>query len=89
MSSHDSAPEPADGEQDFGLTELLAGVMFIAIGGLALFLGRGYPMGSALDMGPGYIPRIVAFGLIGMGAIGVVRGVLRVTGAGSACRSGR
>lgn len=78
MSSQDGAtPDPADGdEQDSGLTELLAGLMFIAFGGLALFLGRFYPMGSALDMGPGYIPRVVAFSLIGMGAIGVVRAVL-------------
>src|SRR6478752_10449860 len=78
MSSQDGAtPEPADDDgQDSGLTELLAGLMFIAIGGLALYLGHDYKMGTALDMGPGYIPRLVAFGLIGMGAIGVVRGVL-------------
>lgn len=77
MSNQDRAPDPGhDDEGDSGLTELLAGVMFIAIGALALFIGGGYPMGTALDMGPGYIPRIVAFGLIGMGLIGVARGLL-------------
>lgn len=67
---------PAQDNADSGLTELLAGVMFIGIGVLALFLGRDYPMGSALDMGPGYIPRIIAVALVGLGAIGVVRGIL-------------
>lgn len=78
MSSGDNAtPDPANGDdEDSGLTELLAGVTFIAIGAFALFIGRLYPMGTALDMGPGYIPRIVAFGLIGMGLIGVVRGIV-------------
>ncbi len=73
----DASPGLPDTEtEDSGLTELLAGLMFIAIGGLALFLGRDYPIGTALDMGPGYIPRVVSFGLMGMGAIGVVRGAL-------------
>jgi hypothetical protein len=73
----DAPPGLPDTEtEDSGLTELLAGLMFIVIGALALFLGRDYPIGTALDMGPGYIPRVVSFGLIGMGTIGVVRGIL-------------
>jgi hypothetical protein len=82
MSGHDNVqPDdplgpPDDDAEDSGLVELLAGAMFIAFGALALFLGSGYKLGSALDMGPGYIPRLVAFALIGMGAVGVVRGVL-------------
>lgn len=73
-------PEAPPEDDDSGRTELLAGVMFVAIGALALFIGHDYPMGTALDMGPGYIPRIVAIALIGMGAIGVVRGFIRYGG---------
>lgn len=32
------------------------GILFLAIGALAIFLSRDYTMGNALDMGPGYFP---------------------------------
>ncbi|WP_439499989.1 tripartite tricarboxylate transporter TctB family protein [Bosea sp. (in: a-proteobacteria)] len=67
-------PQPEADDPAEGMIELLAGLLFAAIGGLALYLGRLYPAGSALDMGPGYLPRLVAFGLVGIGAIGIVRG---------------
>ncbi len=49
--------------------DLLAGLIFIAIGAVGLWLGRVLETGEASAMGPGYMPRIVA-GLvlaIGMG----------------------
>ena len=71
-------PLQAEPERDpaAGMTELLASLMFAATGALALYLGRNYPAGSALDMGPGYLPRLIAFGLIGIGLIGLVRAAL-------------
>lgn len=32
------------------------GVLFVALGALAIYLSRDYAMGDALDMGPGYFP---------------------------------
>ncbi len=39
--------------------DVWAGVMFIAIGAAAMFIARDYRFGSALQMGPGYFPRIL------------------------------
>jgi len=44
------------------------GLFFIGLGALAIYLARDYPMGSALQMGPGYFPMwlggiIMAFGV--------------------------
>lgn len=36
-----------------------AGVMFIAIGALAIFIARGYAFGTTLRMGPGYFPSVL------------------------------
>lgn len=55
-------------------SDLAAGLMFGALGLAALFIGRNYPAGSSLDMGPGYIPRAVAAGLLGIGLMLVVKG---------------
>ena len=33
-----------------------SGLFFIALGVLAIYLSRDYPMGSALQPGPGYFP---------------------------------
>jgi putative tricarboxylic transport membrane protein len=43
----------------------LSGLMFLGIGGVAIFMAQDYPMGSALRMGPGYFP-IVLGGLMGL-----------------------
>ncbi|HEX2825799.1 MAG TPA: tripartite tricarboxylate transporter TctB family protein [Burkholderiales bacterium] len=59
-----------------------AGLMFIGFGILAIFVARGYPMGSAMRMGPGYFPTY-------LGAISVVLGAIltgrsyRVDGEGT------
>ncbi|WP_306223504.1 tripartite tricarboxylate transporter TctB family protein [Bosea beijingensis] len=54
--------------------DLAAGLLFAVFGLLALFIGRDYPAGSSLDMGPGYIPRAVAAGLLVIGLLLAVRG---------------
>lgn len=55
-------------------SDLAAGLMFGLMGLLALFIGRNYPAGSSLDMGPGYIPRAVAAGLLGTGFLLAIKG---------------
>lgn len=64
-----SGPEPANAGSD-----LAAGLIFGALGFAALFIGRGYPAGSSMDMGPGYIPRAVAAGLLGIGLLLAIKG---------------
>ena len=45
------------------------GILFIALGGLAIYLSRGYEMGSALRMGPGYFPTWLGGILMGFGVV--------------------
>jgi hypothetical protein len=52
------------GEQDFA-----TGLMFIAIGAAALWVGADYAMGTAQRPGTGVLPRILAWCLIGTGAL--------------------
>lgn len=48
----------------------------MAFGLAAVIIGRDYPMGTAVRMGPGYFPTILGWILIVMGAILVFRGVV-------------
>jgi len=43
--------------------------MFIAFGLFGLYLGKAYPMGTSLRMGPGYLPTVLCWILIALGAI--------------------
>ena len=51
--------------------------MFICFGALGLWFGRGLATGSAQEMGPGYAPALVCWGMVLIGAIVLVRSVLR------------
>lgn len=46
-----------------------SGIFFIALGVLAIYLSRDYPMGSALQPGPGYFPTWLGGIMIGFGAV--------------------
>jgi hypothetical protein len=52
--------------------DLWAGVVFVAIGVAALVLGRDLDVGSAADMGEGYVPWAMAIALIALGTLIVV-----------------
>lgn len=56
--------------------DVAAGLMFIGFGTLGLYLARNYPIGTALRMEPGYVPRLLCWGMIGMGVIIAARGLL-------------
>jgi hypothetical protein len=58
------------------LKDLLAGLVFVAFG-LAFAIGaRNYGMGSALRMGPGYVPVALGGALVLLGVVIGVKGVL-------------
>lgn len=54
-------------------TDLLTGVLFLALGAFALIYGSRYPLGTAARMGPGYYPLLASSGLILLGLVLVVR----------------
>jgi hypothetical protein len=54
-----------------------AGLMFICLGALGLWFGRGLAVGSAQEMGPGYAPGLISWGMVLVGAIALVRSLLR------------
>src|SRR5712691_11538807 len=58
-----------------GRKNVLAGLMFIGIAALGLWLSRNYPIGTALRMGTGYVPRLLCWILIGLGAVVLVQGL--------------
>ena len=53
--------------------DLLAALLFIAIGAFALVGARAYPVGTAMQMGPGYFPVALGWLLIALGALVGVR----------------
>ncbi|MFL6567193.1 MAG: tripartite tricarboxylate transporter TctB family protein [Burkholderiales bacterium] len=57
--------------------DILAGALFVVIGALALLGGRGYPVGSAMRMGPGYFPVVLGWLLIALGALVGLRAARR------------
>jgi putative tricarboxylic transport membrane protein len=55
--------------------DVLAGLLFVSVALLGLWLSRDYPIGTALRMGTGYVPRLLCWILLGLGAIVLVQGV--------------
>jgi hypothetical protein len=55
--------------------DVLAGLLFITVAALGLWLSRDYPIGTALRMGTGYVPRLLCWLLLGLGAIVLVQGL--------------
>jgi putative tricarboxylic transport membrane protein len=59
-----------------GAQDLLCGLLFVLIGAAGLWIGRDYPMGTSLRLGTGVFPRLLCWGLVGVGAIVMARGLL-------------
>ncbi len=49
--------------------DFLSGVLFIAFGVAALWFGRNLALGTAVRMGPGYVPHMLAYIMLGLGFI--------------------
>ena len=66
---------------------VLAGLMFMGVAVAALWISRDYPIGTALRMGTGYVPRLLCWILLGLGALVLLQG-LRDARAGQRLTSG-
>jgi putative tricarboxylic transport membrane protein len=55
--------------------DVLAGLMFMAIAVLGLWLSRNYPIGTALRMGTGYVPRLLCWILLVLGGLVLIQGL--------------
>jgi hypothetical protein len=55
--------------------DVLSGLLFIAIATFGLWISRDYPVGTSLRMGTGYVPRLLCWVLLGLGAIVMVQGL--------------
>lgn len=53
-----------------------SGLMFIGFGVLALTMGGKLAIGTAVRMGPGYVPRMLSYILIGLGIAILVRVII-------------
>ncbi len=56
--------------------DFLSGAMFIGFGLLALYYGQNLAIGTPVRMGPGYVPRMLALIMMGLGAIICVVGLV-------------
>lgn len=52
------------------------GLIYIAFGAAALWIGADYRLGTAGRMGPGYFPKVLAWLLLILGAVSLVRSVM-------------
>lgn len=55
--------------------DFLAGLLMIVIGAIAFYMALDYPFGSALRMGPGYFPRVLAGMFMAFGIFVGLRGL--------------
>ncbi|MDO8533325.1 MAG: tripartite tricarboxylate transporter TctB family protein [Xanthobacteraceae bacterium] len=54
---------------------VLSGLLFIAVAAAGLWVSRNYPIGTALRMGTGYVPRLLLWILLLLGVIVMVMGL--------------
>src|SRR5476649_1197318 len=55
--------------------DVLSGLLFIAIAAFGLWASRNYPVGTALRMGTGYMPRLLCWVLLGLGVVVLAQGL--------------
>jgi len=55
----------------------LSGIMFLIVGGVAIYMAQDYPMGTALRMGPGYFPIVLGGIILLFGIWELIIGVLK------------
>ena len=49
--------------------DFLSGLLFIAFGLTALYFGRNLATGTTVRMGPGYVPRMLSYIMLGLGVL--------------------
>jgi hypothetical protein len=55
--------------------DVLAGLMFMAVAVAGLVISRDYPIGTTLRMGTGYVPRLLCWLLLSLGAVIALQGL--------------
>jgi hypothetical protein len=77
--SSDGDPQPAPRRrvpwQVVARKDVLAGLLFMAVAILGLWVSRNYPIGTAVRMGTGYVPRLLCWILLGLGAVVLLQGL--------------
>lgn len=69
MTSADAQPSRSAWWSVITRKNVLAGLMFMAVAIFALWVSRDYPIGTALRMGTGYVPRLLAWILLLLGLV--------------------
>jgi len=75
----DQPSPPASPWRFLAHKNVLAGLMFMAVAALGLWVSRNYPIGTALRMGTGYVPRLLCWILLGLGAVIFFQGLYETT----------
>jgi hypothetical protein len=57
--------------------DFLSGAMFALFGAIGLYIGTEYRMGTASRMGPGYMPNLLCWSLVALGALIMLQGLLK------------
>jgi hypothetical protein len=55
--------------------DFFAGLFYIALGAIGMWMARDYPFGSALRMGPGYFPSVLGGMMIAFGVAVMLMGI--------------
>jgi hypothetical protein len=55
--------------------DVLSGLLFMMVAVFGLIISRDYPLGTALRMGTGYVPRLLCWVLLILGAIILLQGM--------------
>ncbi len=55
--------------------DVLAGLLFIAVAAIGLWASHDYPIGTTTRMGTGYVPRMLCWILLGLGAVVFAQGL--------------
>ena len=58
-----------------GIKDILSGLVFVGFGAAFGYAATGYPLGTALRMGPGYFPLVLAGALVVLGVAILIKGV--------------
>ncbi len=58
--------------------DVLAGALFMGVAAFGLWLSRDYPIGTAVRMGTGYVPRLLCWILLGLGGVVLIQGLREV-----------
>jgi hypothetical protein len=81
MTTTDRQPPSAPPWRLLASKNVLAGLMFVAVGALGLWISRDYPIGTALRMGTGYVPRLLCWVLLGLGVVIFLQGLYQSASA--------